>query len=128
MERYTSPELSRQLAEAGLEQSSFIESRPCPAWRLPDDAAPFLFEMGMSLDALRPPYFRALDLTDVLEELQGLGSWRWNLNYDTQMEPGKAIVCTCYLSKSDKMTYHFADSPVEAAGLVLLALLKERAK
>lgn len=130
MERYTSPDLSRELYDAGMPDPKEFQNVRCGseachrAWGGPDAVH------ECTEDDCVSPCYRALDLTDVLEELRRLGAWRWNINADTFMEPGKAIVCTCHSSATDKgkMSYCFADSPVEAAGLVLLALLKERAK
>lgn len=120
--RFTSPALSRQLAEAGLEQMHENFEDVKAQW----------FDYGGGI-RLVPGYaggagFRALDLTDVLDEL-------------TREREGGAL-CERYelttgLDLSHPIWFHVhdnqtkcrnADSPVEAAGLVLLALLRERGK
>lgn len=133
-DRYTSPETSRLLAEAGLEQGSCGDAYTM-YWRL--DPTPSLVRRFNS-DARH----RALDLTDVLHELVrprpeekdasplvGDGA---SVNIDicpslTKMNE----FCELRMRRDDAPSAPLKvsernNSPVEAAAAVLLALLRER--
>ena len=133
-ERYTSHELSRQLAEAGIAQNVHEYGGPqnmrcchLPCWsRFEDEWV--INPRGNVYTA--SPILRALDLMDVLEEIMREREdgaplaeefelwWQWSISKAgtraRAWSPGKAE------GKVNRGT------PVEAAGLVLLALLKER--
>ena len=120
-DRYTSPELSRQLAEAGIEQTD-----GAPAYINAHQARPTVSVTGCEC-ADCSGVIRALDLTDVLEELM------------RDREGGPLLKYYELCGRKDVRRHFFeadsyppscieATTPVEAAGLVLLALLRERAK
>ena len=148
-ERYTSPALSRQLAEAGLEQKVdghfYCEDlglvrltrtdRKREEWNAEDASSRYSFD-----DRIRASYYvRALDLTDVLDELtrdrEGgplcvqVRLWHrasgggWSLWCEAWDDKGESVLTNDFSGVHDEWT-----SVVEATGLVLLALLRERAK
>lgn len=129
-DRYASPETSRALAEAGLEQrvheyGSPNNMRCChyPCWSR-FEGEWVINERGNVYTA--SPLVRALDLTDCLHELtrerEGgplVDGWR--------MYGHGSVIEVPFLKHNEKHWRTITDaSPVEAAALVLLALLKER--
>jgi len=132
--RYTSPDLSRQLKEAGLDQKHpsrvWYRSETAGGWRLVDDFG------GPPNDPLEP--VRALDLTDVLAELtrprpeekdaRPLCEKVYVLTHDSGrswnaigVRPDEEVI-----DRDVEINGDAGERPVDVAALVLLALLKER--
>lgn len=118
MQRHTSLELSRQLKEAGLKQDWASGKKN---WIVP--------EPNEELDPYLSDYFgeaTALDLTDILEEIH-----RLNPKADSRLTTVNPS-CTFSVWTEGRRLGHAPDAhdydaePVEAAGKVLLALLKAR--
>jgi len=143
VERYTSPETSRALAEAGLER----RIRSYGAYYVENELRRTQFELSVG-----PSFFavRALDLTDCIHELTRprpeekdarplCETWflypSWVLTIGEEDGGVRKYILPWRLEGYEfsvgdhgKPTSRqaLADSPVEAAALVLLALLKER--
>lgn len=124
MTRYTSPGLSRQLAEAGLTQWVPVG---CHWWndvsRLDglEDVAVYVSDVKVMGDSLR-----ALDLTDVLSEIRriaptaDLSVHTCDIGWACQMWPNGT---STWAGEVPAFEAAHPESIVEAAGLVLLALL-----
>lgn len=112
--RYTSAALSRALRDAGVSQEG--EER---CWFLPfvDDPLdpPRLGWMSQTYSPEHSSVARALRLDEVIEELVALGVRPWL----SPARDGGWIV-------EDGDTDHDGKTPTEAAGLLLLAVLKGR--
>lgn len=133
-QRYTSPELSRRLRDAGLEQ----DSDPSTRYRRPAQQGHEAQLMEPQAGSFRPdgtngrglPWFRALRLDEVLEELTREREGG-ALCEDKDRSP---LLTTCregsrnkWLCSGDKEEDSaMAQSPVEAAGLLLTQLLEAR--
>lgn len=127
-ERYTSPETSRALADAGLSQAM---SR---AWWSMSLGDPFLNERSpYPVPTINNYDVRALDLTDVLHELTRprpeeadarplVSAWRMY-----QHEAGSTEMCVMRVGELYWRDFG-GPTPVEAAAACLIALLRERAK
>ena len=135
-ERYTSPELSRGLEEAGVNQAG-----PCSWCFARADISPRLIDPILARHhyELCPQYqqdglthARALDLTDVLHDLTRPRPEEadtrplcnsWNLDASSGCRMFRIIT----FDDEDLLTAtRDGATAVEAAGLVLLALLRER--
>ena len=131
-DRYTSPALSRQLAESGIEQHvheygspNYMRCCHYPCWsRFEDEWV--MNDRGNVYTA--SPLVRALDLTDVLHEIETFSSplfREWAINtcdvgYAAHVYGPGQNDCVPLFEEAHP------ESVVEAAGLVLLALLRER--
>lgn len=145
-DRYTSPETSRALAEAGLEQKKdgyfycedgpglvqlTLNERKREEWNAEDASARYSFG-----DDIRKKYYvRALDLTDILAELTRPRPEEadarplcvtWELKPAFDLHGAEAYAFAGWVN--GKGFHAWKASPVEAAALVLLALLRERRK
>lgn len=143
MDRYTSPETSRALAEAFSDRDSRDFSSSGAWWRR-RGGPPTLHTSTVS----RPRCYenegeadleavRALDLTDVLRELTRPRPEeadarplciRWDLTTAPDLRGNEAYVCGAMTRGGGIPASCWAGSAVEAAALMLLALLRERAK
>lgn len=123
MTRYTSPDLSRQLAEAGL----LVDGGRDPRWWNQNPNLPGWCCDSWQYTPSGQGYksVRALRLDEVLEELtrdrEGgpLCGGDLSMNWLPFVPAGDwQVICAGW--------HETSDSAVEAAGLVLLALLRER--
>lgn len=124
MNRYTSPELSRQLAEAGVEQKG-------EHWWYSFQRSSALKDLiHAKLTAGQIEYYgavRALDLTDCLEALTREREGEAGLVERGEFSFGKTS-WELWVRTPDNACEYAIDpvSPAEAAGRVLLAMLRER--
>lgn len=129
--RYTSPGLARQLAEAGLEQ--WLDGT-MHYWL---DGS--LHRMREGFGGVDPDVVRALDLTDILAELTRprpeeadarplCDAVSVDLCNSTTVDHPFTSMARAFDHEENEMASVETGSPVEAAALVLLALLRERRK
>lgn len=133
MSRYTSPELSRQLADAGIAQNVHEYGGPQNMRRCCDLPCWSRFEDEWVINPrgnvyTASPILRALDLTDVLEGIETFSAplrREWTINtcdmgYAAHVYGPGMNDCVPLFEEAHP------ESVVEAAGLVLLAMLRER--
>ena len=118
MTRYTSPDLSRQLAEAGLEQDHEDRNQMHLPWWVSDsrEGKPPHLHVNPLTSYLPAGCVRALDLTDVLAEIEKRGA-TWLVETDHGTYCATAVLNPTFSAVMG------GPSAVEAAGLCLLALM-----
>lgn len=116
---YTSAEMSRQLAEAGLSQTW----HPARMFHYPNGGLGNASETA-GVIGMHP---RALRLDEVLRELEAAGCRRFILDFSHAIKGERYEFRGVQDADASELNGRWrADSPVTAAGRVLLALLRER--